>query len=177
MEQKKVVFTREGLDLKADEYKFKCWCCKSDLRCSVCKWRTQKMNDEGAFTDTNNTVILQKKKQQKVKKEAEDETSSTGEFQARDGNATDIVSDLRNAQFKARTQVFEDKSFFWKWIKDRLTSPGNMIDLNIQILLCQLQHHQLQHQPVVTPPVIETPTVIIGNLSVNDVSSYESEGF
>ncbi|MDY3200668.1 MAG: Calx-beta domain-containing protein, partial [Arcobacter sp.] len=169
-------FTREGLDLKADEHNSNADVV-SDLRDAEFTNEQKDANDEGAFTDANNSDVT-KEETAEGQEEAEDETAPTGEFQARDGNATDIVSDLRNAQFKARTQVFEDKSFFENESKDRLTSPGNIDRPEYTNPPVPTPTPPTPTpQPVVTPPVIETPTVIIGNLSVNDVSSYESEGF
>ena len=131
-------FTRESLNLKADEYNSNADVV-SDLRDAEFTAQKQESQNDGSFADANNSDATEEETAE-GEEEVEDETTGTGEFQARDGNATDIKSDLRNAQFGARTQVFQDKSFFENESKDRLT-------------------------------------IIIGNLSVDDVSAYESDGF
>ncbi|MBY0539926.1 MAG: hypothetical protein K2P52_00725, partial [Campylobacterales bacterium] len=102
-------FTKEGLDLKADEHNADANVV-SDLR-------------DAEFNADNKDITEEVTAE--GKEEVADETTATGEFQARDGNATDIISDLRNAQFKSRTQVFEDKSAFESESKDRLSSLEN----------------------------------------------------
>jgi len=179
-------FTREGLDLKADEHNSNADVV-SDLRDAEFTNEQKDANDEGAFTDANNSDVT-KEETAEGQEEAEDETAPTGEFQARDGNATDIVSDLRNAQFKARTQVFEDKSFFENESKDRLTSLENTDRPSYTNPPITPSNPPANPTPPSiippidnTPPVIDNPTppiiVSSANLSVNDVSAYESEGF
>ena len=168
-------FTRESLNLKADEYNSNADVV-SDLRDAEFTAQNQESQNDGSFADANNSDVTEEETAE-GEEEVEDETTGTGEFQARDGNATDIESDLRNAQFKARTQVFEDKSFFENESKDRLTSLENT-DRPTYTNPPTIPTTPPTPTPPVTPPVTPpTPSIIIGNLSVDDVSSYESEGF
>lgn len=117
-------FTRESLDLKADEYSANTNVV-SDLRDAQFDDDGKQTEEVGAFGEANNTDITEEETAE-GQEEAQDETTGNAEFQARDGNATNIESDLRNAQFKARTQVFIDKSAFENESKDRLTSIENI---------------------------------------------------
>ncbi|MFY9089841.1 beta strand repeat-containing protein [Arcobacter aquimarinus] len=170
-------FTRESLDLKADEYGANANVV-SDLRDAQFADEVTQTEEVGAFAEANNTDITEEETAE-GQEEAEDETTGNAEFQARDGNATNIESDLRNAQFKARTQVFIDRSAFENESEDRLTTINN-IDrpsyTNPPVTSIVTPTNPTP-PPTITPPVTETPVVIIGNLSVNDVSTYESDGF
>lgn len=161
--KEELFFTRENLDLKADEHNSDTNVV-SDLR-------------DAEFKAENNKDITEEDTAE-GKEEVEDETTATGEFQARDGNATDIISDLRNAQFRARTQVFEDKSAFETESKDRLSSLENTDRPDYT----NPSFPSITTPPPPTPPLVVTPsivtsTLIIGKLSIDDTSAYESEGF
>ena len=169
-------FTRESLDLKADEYSANTNVV-SDLRDAQFDDDGKQTEEVGAFGEANNTDITEEETAE-GQEEAQDETTGNAEFQARDGNATNIESDLRNAQFKARTQVFIDKSAFENESKDRLTSIEN-IDRPSYTNPPVVPTTPPSTPPptIINPPITETPIVIIGNLSVNDISTYESDGF
>ena len=168
-------FTREALDLKADNYNSNADVV-SDLRDAEFTSEKKESEQDGAFADANNADAT-KEETAEGEEEVEDETAGTGEFQARTGAATDINSDLRNAQFKARTQVFEDKSAFENESKDRLTSLTNTDRPSYTTpSVIQITPSTPPVQQVVTPPPA-APIIVIGNLSVNDITQYESEGF
>lgn len=168
-------FTREALDLKADNYNSNADVV-SDLRDAEFTSEKKESEQDGAFADANNADAT-KEETAEGEEEVEDETAGTGEFQARTGAATDINSDLRNAQFKARTQVFEDKSAFENESKDRLTSLTNTDRPSYTTpSVIQITPSTPPVQQVVTPPSA-APIIVIGNLSVNDITQYESEGF
>ena len=161
--KEELFFTRENLDLKADEHNSDANVV-SDLR-------------DAEFKAENNKDITEEDTAE-GKEEVEDETTATGEFQARDGNATDIISDLRNAQFRARTQVFEDKSAFETESKDRLSSRENTDRPDYtNPSFPSITTPPPPTPPLVVTPSIVTPTLIIGKLSIDDTSAYESEGF
>ena len=102
-------FTREGLDLKADNHNSNADVV-SDLRDAEFTNDQKDTQDKGSFADANNSDVT-KEDTAEGKEKAKDEAVLNAEFDARTGDAVNVISDLRNAQFRARTQVFQDKSF------------------------------------------------------------------
>ncbi|MBU3014043.1 hypothetical protein KO488_04690, partial [Poseidonibacter lekithochrous] len=185
-------FTRESLDLKLENHNADADVI-SDLRDAEFTEENLNAEEDGSFADANDADATEEETAE-GEEEVEDEATVEGQFQARTGDATDINSDLRNAQFRARTQTFEDKSAFENESTDRLTSlentdrPSYTTPPSNPITNPGTPTRPESGGPTenVTPPTIVTPPVtpptvvvppVISNLSVNDISAYESEGF
>ena len=200
-------FTRDSLDLKADNYNSNADVV-SDLRDAEFTGEKKESEQDGTFADANNADAT-KEETAEGEEEVEDETAGTGEFQARTGAATDINSDLRNAQFRARTQTFrevERNDDLLEMNSKNLGERSNAFDTSNPFTpttsIIPSAGNQTPGTPtrpessgptenveppvisIVTPPtvIVTPPTVIvtpptIPNLSVNDVKAYESEGF
>ena len=111
-------FTKSGIDLKADEHKS-----SADI---VSDLRDAEFNDEKI--DAIDEEVTSHLETSTGKEEEEDKVEGDTQFQGRDGNATDVNSDLRDASFKARTQIFEDRDLFETESEDRLSFDSNELN-------------------------------------------------
>lgn len=172
-------FTREGLDLDLEGYQAS-EDVVSDLRDAQFTEETQGENEED----------ITEEETAEGEEAAEDETTGVGQFQARDGDATNIASDLRDATFQARTQSFVDRNMFRNESEDRLSfdindNPSNPFNPTIPTV------PTIPNGPISTPsdlpnqstdlddttPSSNIAPVIIADLSVDDITAYETEGF
>ncbi|WP_121628724.1 T1SS-143 repeat domain-containing protein [Poseidonibacter antarcticus] len=177
-------FTRESLNLNGEDQSSNVDII-SDLRDAEFVDEKLELEEDGSISDNDDNITEEETAE--GEEEAEDEALESGEFEARDGTATDINTDLRNTQFVARTQTFEDLTQFESESEGRLT-PNNATerpDYTDSIVNTPSVPTVNPTPPSVIPvdnteeEVVETPvsTPIIGNLSINNATNYENDGF
>ncbi len=170
-------FTREGLDLNPDSYNAQ-ENVVSDLRDAQFKNNKEDAKDENNIDNKDVTEEETAEGKEKV----EDEEAVDANFQQRDGNITDVISDLRDATFRARTQIFEDKALFKNESENRLETDHSTTDYTDPFSpttdtpnIPNIPTNSGPDIPEVIPPI--PPSIPNVTLSINDVSAYESEGF
>jgi len=169
-------FTRDGIDLKAEGYNS-----NSDIQSDL---RDAEFTDEENIIEediaSNGDEDITDEETTEGEEEAEDETEVSAQFQARDGSATDVVSDLRDTTFIARTQTFEDVALFESDSEDRLSSSNDNDGSDLSNPTPNPTPTEPTRPTVPTeepeePEEVETP--VIANLKVIDSSAYEEDGF
>lgn len=184
-------FTREGLNLNPDEYRAQ-EDVVSDLRDAKFKDENSKAIDENAKADNQDSnKDATEQETSEGKEEAEDETTGEAQFQARDGDQTNVVSDLRDATFRARTQNYIDRELFKSESDDRLSFDGgsSLDSFNSTTPVTpttpprassstrpEAPQNEETPETNIEPSSPSTPE-IIAQLGVNDTTAYESEGY
>lgn len=181
-------FTRDALNQNLEAYSAQ-EDVVSDLRDAEFTDETLEVvteNAEGENQNGNAEEDATEEETAEGEEEAEDETTGEAQFQARDGDATNVESDLRDATFRARTQTFIDRELFTNESEDRLGfdntdrsnpfTPTNPTDPDRPTSELRPEEPTIPEIPTTTPEPTPIPKVI-ANLSIDDVSAYESEGF
>ncbi|QDF28723.1 Calx-beta domain-containing protein [Halarcobacter anaerophilus] len=183
-------FTREGLNLNPDEYRAQ-EDVVSDLRDAKFKDENSKAIDENAKDDNQDSnKDVTKQETAEGEEEVEDETVAEAQFQARDGDQTNVESDLRDATFRARTQNYIDRDLFKSESDDRLSfDNGSSLDsFNSTTPVTPTTPPRASSSTRPEAPENEDtpetnidsstpPPTIIAQLSINDTTAYESEGY
>ena len=147
-----MVFAKESIDAMLDSH--------SDI---TNVWSN--LNEEG-FSDYQD--ITEEETAAGEEEEEILEEGSIGQFANRDGDITDIVSDLRKKSW-ARSQDYREVENSEKIEKISLKSLGG------------LDSTTNTPPPTVTPPPLTPPTVTppppVANLSIDDITMYEQDGF
>jgi hypothetical protein len=157
-----MVFAKESIDAMLDSH--------SDI---TNVWSN--LNEEG-FSDYQD--ITEEETAAGEEEEEILEEGSIGQFANRDGDITDIVSDLRKKSW-ARSQDYREVENSEKIEKISLKSLGGL-DSTTNTPPPTVTPPPLT-PPTVTPPTVTPPTVTppppVANLSIDDITMYEQDGF
>ncbi|MGJ0288614.1 Calx-beta domain-containing protein, partial [Aliarcobacter cryaerophilus] len=108
------------------------------------------------------------------------EEGSIGQFASRDGDITDIVSDLRKKSW-IRTQNYKEVENSEALEKTSLKPLGENLDTIVSIprpIAPNPIDTIIPIAPTPVPPTPETPIITpIANLSIDDITMYEQDGF
>lgn len=182
-------FTRENLDKTLDSYNSNSDVV-SDLRDAEFNSDVQKILEESAAGENQATgEDITEEETTEGKEEAEDTEQGAAEFAARDGNATDVNSDLREANFP-RTQSYREVENNDRLLREGLKELGTNISNNyfnnpsFSTPTRPDSGGVRENNPIPTTPspAVVTPTLPkeqlpLVNLSVDDVIVYETDGF
>lgn len=152
-----MVFAKESIDAMLDSH--------SDI---TNVWSN--LNEEG-FSDYQD--ITEEETAAGEEEEEILEEGSIGQFASRDGDITDIVSDLRKKSW-ARSQDYREVENSEKIEKISLKSLGGL-DSTTNTPPPTVTPPPLT-PPTVTPPTV-TPPPPVANLSIDDITMYEQDGF
>lgn len=154
----------------------------SDLRDAKFESEEIDTEDEGKNNDDDSKEVVQGEDILDEDTAEGEETLEEGQlnlnFQFRDGNSVNVISDLRKKEFVNRSQDYKEEELFKHESEDRL---DNQYDgtryTSLEPIPPSTQPPVNTVVPPVAPPVVTTPPVIIGNLSIDDVTVYENDGY
>ncbi|WP_151951562.1 Calx-beta domain-containing protein [Aliarcobacter butzleri] len=180
-------FTKENLDSTFDNHNSNSNII-SNLRNAEFGADVEKILEESANGENQATGDVTEQETTEGKEEVEDQEEGNAEFQARDGNETDVNSDLRETKFP-RTQSYREVENNDRLLREGSKELGSGISSNYfnpttPSIIRPESGGVRENNPIPTTPspTVVTPTLPkeqlpLVNLSVNDVIVYETDGF
>lgn len=179
-------FTKENLDLTFDNHNSNSNII-SDLRNAEFGADVEKILEESANGENQATGDVTEQETTEGKEEVEDQEEGNAEFQARDGNETDVNSDLREAKFP-RTQSYREveknEEILEQGLKDLGSNISNNYFNSTSPSIIRPESGGIKDIIIPINPIIPSnsytpiPVQVVNpaNLSVNDVKIYEQSG-